>query len=135
MHDYQKEWLDVAQDKTWSNKGAVPTSVLTNVGKIDWVTYLGDNRSVTVNNATTNSTMRVGDGNARLLPEIEKVIFNPPATIVVWKDGTKTVAKCSGGDGYSEDHGLAMCVARKYFKTRSQMKKTMEGGKRPQERE
>ncbi len=27
-------------------------------------------------------------------PDIEKVIFNDPATIVIWKDKTKTVVKC-----------------------------------------
>lgn len=29
------------------------------------------------------------------LPKIERVIFNPPATIVFWDDKTKTVVKCS----------------------------------------
>ena len=35
-------------------------------------------------------------------PGIKKVIFNDPATIVLWDDGTKTVVKCSEGDTYSE---------------------------------
>ena len=26
---------------------------------------------------------------------VSKIIFNPPATIVFWEDGTKTVVKCS----------------------------------------
>lgn len=30
-----------------------------------------------------------------MLPKIERVIFNPPATIVFWDDKTKTVVKCS----------------------------------------
>lgn len=33
---------------------------------------------------------------------IDKVIFNPPATIVFWKDGTKTVVKCKEGEEFSE---------------------------------
>ncbi len=44
---------------------------------------------------------------------IEKVIFNDPATIVFWKDGTKTVVKCQDGDEYSKEHGLALCIAKK----------------------
>lgn len=36
------------------------------------------------------------------LPEIKKVIFNPPATIVFWLDGTKTVVKCKEGEEFSE---------------------------------
>ena len=29
---------------------------------------------------------------------IKNVIFNPPATIVFWKDGTKTIVKCGEHD-------------------------------------
>ena len=46
-------------------------------------------------------------------PGIKKVIFNEPATIVIWDDGTKTVAKCSEGDTYSEWSGLAFCICKK----------------------
>lgn len=46
---------------------------------------------------------------------IKKVIFNPPATIVLWKDGTKTVVKCQGDDEYYPEHGLAMCICKKFF--------------------
>ena len=45
--------------------------------------------------------------------EIKNVIFNAPATIVLWADGTKTVVKCQEGDEYSKDIGLAMCFAKK----------------------
>lgn len=48
-------------------------------------------------------------------PEIEKVIFNDPATIVIWKDKTKTAVKCQEGDTYSPELGLAMCIAKKYL--------------------
>lgn len=44
--------------------------------------------------------------------EIERVIFNDPATVVFWKDGTKTVSKCSEGDTFNKEHGLAMCIIR-----------------------
>lgn len=53
------------------------------------------------------------DGPARTLPPIKNVIFNPPATIVLWGDGTKTVVKCGEGDTYSKELGLAMCIAKK----------------------
>lgn len=45
--------------------------------------------------------------------EIEKVIFNGPATIVKWKDGTKTVIKCQSGDIFDYEKGLAMCFTKK----------------------
>ena len=46
-------------------------------------------------------------------PGIKKVIFNDPATIVLWDDGTKTIVKCSEGDTYSEWSGLAFCICKK----------------------
>lgn len=47
------------------------------------------------------------------LPEISKVHFNPPMTIVLWADGTKTTVKCQDGDLYSEEVGLALCITKK----------------------
>lgn len=44
---------------------------------------------------------------------IKDVIFNDPATIVLWADGTKTVVKCQDGDIYSKETGLALCIAKK----------------------
>ena len=44
---------------------------------------------------------------------IKKVIFNNPATIVIWKDGTKTVVKCGKDDVYDEEKGLALCFMKK----------------------
>lgn len=44
---------------------------------------------------------------------IDKVIFNDPATIILWKDGTKTVVKCSEDDTYNPEMGMAMAIAKK----------------------
>lgn len=45
---------------------------------------------------------------------IKKVIFNDPATIVLWADGTKTVVKCSNEyDVFDEEKGLAMAICKK----------------------
>lgn len=46
-------------------------------------------------------------------PKIKKVIYNDPATIVLWNDGTKTVVKCMEGDTFSQEMGLAMCICKK----------------------
>jgi hypothetical protein len=48
-------------------------------------------------------------------PSIKEVIFNNPATVVIWADGTKTVVKCQEGDTYNEELGLAMCISKKFF--------------------
>ena len=44
---------------------------------------------------------------------IKKVIFNDPATIVLWADGIKTVVKCQPGDTYDKEVGLALCIAKR----------------------
>lgn len=44
---------------------------------------------------------------------IKNVIFNAPATIVFWYDGTKTVVKCAPGEVYDPEKGLAMAMAKK----------------------
>ena len=44
---------------------------------------------------------------------IEKVIFNEPATIVYWADGTKTVVKCQEHDVFDKEKGLALCYMKK----------------------
>lgn len=46
---------------------------------------------------------------------IKKVIFNEPATIVLWEDGTKTIVKCQEGDVFDPEKGLAMAISKKYF--------------------
>ena len=43
----------------------------------------------------------------------EKVIFNEPATIVLWSDKTKTVVKACADDFYDPMVGLAMCICKK----------------------
>lgn len=48
-------------------------------------------------------------------PSIQNVIFNDPATIVFWTDGSKTVVKCQPGDTFSEELGLAMAIAKKFL--------------------
>ena len=46
---------------------------------------------------------------------IKDVIFNPPATIVFWMDGTKTAVKDQGEVFYDPEKGMAMAVAKKAF--------------------
>lgn len=49
------------------------------------------------------------------IPEIKNVIFNDPATIVFWEDGTKTVVKCQDGDEFDPEKGLAMAIVKKTY--------------------
>jgi len=44
---------------------------------------------------------------------VRKVIFNDPATVVLWSDGTKTVVKCGPEDTYDMEKGLAMAIVKR----------------------
>ena len=59
-----------------------------------------------------NSTYGIG---SLRIPEIKNVIFNDPATIVFWEDGTKTVVKCQDGDDFDPEKGLSMAIVKKAY--------------------
>ena len=69
-----------------------------------------------INNASI-STRKVEYNAMFKRTKIKNVIFNDPATIVFWSDGTKTVVKCGENDIYDPEKGLAMAVAKKYLGT------------------
>lgn len=46
--------------------------------------------------------------------EIERVIFHDPATIVYWKDGTKTVVKANN-EKFDKEKGLLAAIAKKVY--------------------
>lgn len=50
-----------------------------------------------------------------MIPKIKDVIFNNPATIVKWADGTKTVVKVQKDEPYDEEKGLAMAFIKKIY--------------------
>lgn len=55
-------------------------------------------------------------------PGIKKVIFNSPATIILWNDGTKTVSKCHN-EKFDKEKGFAMAVAKKIVGSYAKMQK------------
>ena len=59
----------------------------------------------------------------RLKLNIRKVIFNNPATIVFWLDGTKTIVKKADDEPWDPEKGLAMAIIKKYFGTNKEIKK------------
>ena len=65
--------------------------------------------------AETKRAEEIDLKTASVRPQITDVIFNAPATIVKWTDGTKTVVKCGKGDQYDKEKGLALAVAKKYY--------------------
>ena len=58
-------------------------------------------------------TQKTINKKARVLGSIKRVIFNDPATIILWADGTKTVVKCAKDDKFDPEKGFAMAIAKK----------------------
>lgn len=54
----------------------------------------------------------------KALDKIKNIMFNDPATIVFWSDGTKTVVKAKN-EPYDPEKGLAMAIAKKFFDNKS----------------
>lgn len=46
---------------------------------------------------------------------IKKIIFNGPATVVKWTDGTKTVVKCADGEDFDTEKAVAMAIWKKFL--------------------
>ena len=57
---------------------------------------------------------------------VSKIIFNPPATIVFWEDGTKTVVKCAAEDEFNEYCGFLAALGKKVYENNNQIKKLID---------
>lgn len=66
-----------------------------------------------------------------------QIMFNaigdPPATIVYWEDGDKTVVRCDN-DVFSEEFGYAMACMRKAYGSRANFKAQFKNAFRPQQK-
>lgn len=79
-------------------------------------TMMYDKMYITTNNPYSNDFVKHRVEDMRSTQRwfvIKKVIFNAPATIVFWSDGTKTVVKCGENDEFDPEKGLAMAIAKR----------------------
>lgn len=58
--------------------------------------------------------------------KIKRIIFNPPATVIIWGDDTKTVVKCAEDDEFNPEIGVAMCYMKKIHGSRHAFSKMVE---------
>jgi len=56
---------------------------------------------------------------------VKKVIFNDPATIIIWANGTKTVVRCQEGDVYDKKTGFLLCLAKRLFGNEGEFNKVI----------
>jgi hypothetical protein len=57
---------------------------------------------------------------------IHQIIFSGPKTIIMWKDGTKTIVSCGEGDQYDRYVGFCAAVTKKMFGSTTKIKKTID---------
>lgn len=63
--------------------------------------------------------------NSKLTPRYgvppipESIIFNGPATIIKWADGSKTVVKTQNNEPFDPEKGIAMAFLKKIFGNKS----------------
>ena len=100
------------------------TKYVADISKLEYTNsiYEDTQYKLTLSNVTPYASIYDG-----FVPRIKKVIFNDPATIVFWSDGTKTVVKKQKPDSkkkFDPEKGLAMAIAKKalgnkgnYFET------------------
>ena len=81
---------------------------------------------------TSNLTVHIGGeemqdlivtSNYKL--KIKKVIYNDPATIILWRDDTKTVVKCDKDDTYDPEKGFLLCVLKKLLGNKGKYNKEL----------
>jgi hypothetical protein len=65
-----------------------------------------------LNELVDNSAQKKKEKELTIVDCIEEVMYNGPATIIFWKDGTKTVAICSAEDTFDSEKGLAVCMLK-----------------------
>ena len=80
--------------------------------RIDYGTYSSIYNRIASDNG---SYIKAPSQKQNAMNSITNVIFNNPATIVFWSDGTKTVVKCDERDEFDPEKGLAMAICKKHF--------------------
>lgn len=59
---------------------------------------------------------------------IKKVIYSGPKTIIIWSDGSKTIASCGKEDTFDPYVGFCAAAAKKMFGSTSKIRKIVERG-------
>lgn len=68
-----------------------------------------------ISNYCSNDIAATSELYSNLRNTIKKVIFNDPATIIIWGNGDKTVVKCGEGDTFDPEKGMAMAIAKRFL--------------------
>ena len=57
------------------------------------------------------------------IPEVDRIIYNDPVTIVFWKDGTKTKVRCAKDAVFDKYNGFLAALGIKIYGNNSKLQK------------
>lgn len=76
-------------------------------------------------NATFGIANHIRRSRQTGLPQIKKVIYSGPKTIILWADNTKTIVSCGEADSYDYYSGFCAAVVKKLFGSTTHAKKVL----------
>lgn len=76
-------------------------------------------------NATFGVANHIRRSRQTSLPQIKKVIYSGPKTIILWADNTKTIVSCGEADSYDYYSGFCAAVVKKLFGSTTHAKKVL----------
>lgn len=76
-------------------------------------------------NATFGVANHIRRSRQTGLPQIKKVIYSGPKTIILWADNTKTIVSCGETDSYDYYSGFCAAVVKKLFGSTTHAKKVL----------
>jgi hypothetical protein len=124
-----------------TNNYATPSSNTATPWTTVTTTYVNGNK-VEETLTTTNNTNSSGNLYWSITPPASKedfipvkIIYNCPATICYFKDGTKEVVKCAYDEEYIPEVGVMACIMKKIFKSRNEFKRLVKSGYENEEAE
>lgn len=117
IHDEMVRMLNAAVQNHVEELTGIPISPNSVCTTVHWKNNTArwlDTIDFTIEGSVDLNRLTSGELHSSSL-NIRRVIFNDPYTIVLWKDGTKTIVKTSEGDNFDRFTGLALCVLKKEF--------------------
>ena len=90
--------------------------------------YVGADCVRICDNISISSVGILGAPKRNTIPEVKQLIFREDSktTIVLWKDGTKTVVKSSENEEFIPEVGFAEALAKKIYGSRSAFLRVVE---------
>lgn len=89
-----------------------------------WMTVVGTVKGDSMFNKLFQSHLDVWKDK----PFIKQIIYNGVTTVCIFHDDTKVISRPQKGENYDKETGVAMCIAKYIYGSRSKFLKAVEKG-------